>query len=75
MPKTKEEIQNCLSSELFNLMYEFESGMLTKEELLRYVCSLLIDAEVDSESIVYVLDKLGDEGKTISTEIKVNEGW
>lgn len=73
--KTKEQIKNCLSSELSNLMYEFEFGSLTKEELIRYVSTMLIDAEVDSEMIVSVIDKLGEEGKEVAHEIKVDVGW
>ena len=56
-------------------MYEFEFGSLTKEELIRYVSTMLIDAEVDSEMIVSVIDKLGEEGKEVAHEIKVDVGW
>jgi len=72
---TDKQIENCVTSELRNLMSEFELGTLTKETLISYVGTMLLDAQVDSRIIVKVLDKFGKEGKDMSMCIKVTEGW
>ena len=71
---TDKQIENCVTSELRNLMSEFELGTLTKETLISYVGTMLLDAQVDSRIIVKVLDKFGKEGKDMSMCIKVTEG-
>lgn len=75
--KTKEEIKNCLSSDLLNLIYEFHSGNITEEIIYGYFSDFLLDADVESKIIVDVLEgvEFGDLGKEQARYIKINEGW
>lgn len=75
--KTKNQIENCLSSELSNLVSDFKLGTLTEEDLYMYFSTMLTDAEVDSKIVVNVLGRqeFGELGKNQALSIKVNEGW
>lgn len=73
--KTKKEIENCLKSDLSNLVLEFENGSLTEEGIYNYFASFMRDAEVDSKITVNVLEQFGDLGKEEALSIKINEGW
>jgi len=73
--KTDKQIENCISSELENFLGEFEAGVLTKQDFLQYVGSILIDSEMDSRITVNVMNQFGEEGKEVSMWIKVTEGW
>jgi hypothetical protein len=77
MIKTNKEIENCLTSDLQNLIYEFNSGILTEEILYGYFSEFLLDANVDSKIIVNVLEQInfGELGKKQALSIKINEGW
>jgi len=74
---TNKEIENCLTSDLQNLIYEFESGNLTEELLYGYFSEFLLDANVDSKIVVNVLEQVnfGKLGKEQALSIKINEGW
>ena len=69
------EIENCLSSELRNLITEFNKGHLSEELILNYFSIFLQDAEINSKIIVNVLEQFGDLGKNEALAIKINEGW
>jgi hypothetical protein len=75
--KKQKEIENSLSSELNNMITELELGHLSKESIIGYFTEFLLDAKVDSEIIVNVLerDQFGDLGKEQARYIKVEEGW
>lgn len=73
--KTSKEIENCLNSDLSNLVLEFENGSLTEEGIYNYFASFMRDAEVDSRIIVNVLEQFGELGKEEAISIKVKEGW
>lgn len=75
--KNKKEIENCLVSELRNMVSEFKNNTLTEDDIYSYFSTILRDANVDSEIVVKVLeDKIfGDKGKYQALSIKVNEGW
>ena len=75
MYKTKEEIENCLSSELGNMVSEFRNGTLTEELIYNYFKNFLCDSEVDSRITVNVLERFGELGKQEALCIKINEGW
>ncbi len=77
MIKNIKEIENCLTSDLQNLIYEFESGVLTEEMLYNYFSQFLLDANVDSKIVVNVLEQknFGELGKDAARAIKINEGW
>jgi len=77
MKHTNKEIENCLTSDLQNLIYEFESGNLTEELLYGYFSEFLLDANVDSKIVVNVLEQVnfGKLGKEQALSIKINEGW
>ena len=70
-----QEIANCISSELSNLLSEFELGRLNKELILSYVSTILQDSKLDSRIILDVLEGFGEEGKEQALCIKVSEGW
>ena len=73
---TKEEqIENCLKSELQNMISEFKAETLTEESILNYFSIFLRDCKVDSKIIVNVLEQFGDLGKSEALAIKINEGW
>lgn len=75
--RTQKQIENCLKSELGNLKDEFKLGRLTEADLYSYFSSMLIDAGVDSQIIVNVLEdqRFGELGKEEALCIKINEGW
>lgn len=73
--KTSKEIENCLESELKNMVWELENETLTEELLYHYFRQFLCDAQVDSKITVNVLEKCGDLGKEEARSIKVYEGW
>jgi len=77
MKKTPKEIENCLTSDLQNLIYELKGGQLTEEILYGYFSDFLLDADVDSRIIVNVLEQVnfGALGKEAARYIKVDEGW
>lgn len=73
----KEQIVNCLTSDLSNLLSEFDSNQLTKEILVDYFSQFLQHAKVDSKIVVNVLEdkEFGEIGKNVALGIKINEGW
>lgn len=71
----EKKIENCLTMELRNLVSEFNNNTLTEEGIYNYFSNFLIDAKVDSEIIVNVLERFGDPGKEEARNIKVSEGW
>lgn len=75
--KTKKQIENCLKSELGNLIDEFKLGRLTECDLFTYFSTILIDSGVDSEIVVNVLEdvRFGQNGKNEALRIKIDEGW
>ena len=79
MKKSKEQqiIENCLSSDLNNMISEFESGDLTIPIILQYFSDFLLDANIDSRIIVNVLERksFGKDGEDVARTIKVVEGW
>lgn len=76
MKKTEQQIKNCLMSELYGMISEFELGQLNKEIILGYFTEFLLDANVDSDIVISVLedDRFGIEGKEQARCIKVAEG-
>lgn len=74
--KTNKEIENCIVSELSNLVSEFELGELTKEGLFSYISTILIDADVDSSIVINVFEegRFGEEGANEAMGIKVRQG-
>jgi hypothetical protein len=75
MKKTNIEIENCVSSELRNLIDEFKNNTLTEEGIFNYISIILRDANVDSKIVVNILEKFGAIGKHEALSIKINEGW
>lgn len=75
MFKSKKEIENCLVSELRNMISEHQSGSLTEELIYNYFRMFLCDAGVDSKITVNVLEQFGELGKEEARNIKVHEGW
>lgn len=75
MKKTQKQIENCLSSDLRNLISEFENGSLTEEIILNYFSNFMRDADIDSRITVNVLEQFGDSGKEEARNIKIYEGW
>lgn len=77
MKKNKKQIENCLISELRNLISEFDNGSLTEEGIYGYFRSFMCDAEVDSKITVNVLEdqSFGSLGKKEARNIKCHEGW
>ena len=75
--KNQKQIENCLASDLNNMILEFELNRLTKESIFEYFVDFLLSANVDSEIIVNVLEKeqFGNLGKDEARDIKVSEGW
>ena len=71
----KDEIENCLRSELRNMITELEDNNLSEEGVYEYFSQFLLDAKVDSEIIVNVLEDFGSLGKEKARNIKVSEGW
>ena len=77
MGKTQREIQNCLISELRNMVSEFETGQLTEDGIYNYFRNFMCDAEVDSQITVNVLEdeSFNDLAKEEARNIKIYEGW
>jgi hypothetical protein len=75
MTKTKKQIENCLVSELSNMVSELKGGTLTEELLYNYFRNFMCDAEVDSKITVSVLEQFGELGKNEARSIKISEGW
>ncbi len=75
MKKTQKQIENCLVSELRNLIDEYKLDRLSEECLYNYFRIFLQDSEVDSQIIVNVLEQFGELGKNEARSIKVDEGW
>lgn len=77
MKKTKEEIENCLTSNLQNMIYELEVGNIDENLIYDFFSEILLDANVDSHIVVNVLERsnFGTSGKESARYIKVNEGW
>lgn len=75
MAKTKQQIENCLVSELRNMVSEHQLGTLTEELIYNYFRNFLCDAEVDSRITVNVLEQFGELGKEEARSIKISEGW
>jgi len=75
MTKNKREIENCLVSELRNMISEFELGRLSEELILNYFRNFMCDAGIDSHITVNVLEQFGDLGKDEARNIKIHEGW
>lgn len=77
MKKTKEEIENCLTSNLQNMIYELEVGNIDENLIYDFFSEILLDANVDSHIVVNVLERsnFGTSGKEAARYIKVNEGW
>ena len=61
--KTKQQIENCLVSELRNMVSELQNETLTEELLYNYFRNFMCDAEVDSQITVNVLEQFGKLGK------------
>jgi len=75
MFKTNQQIENCLVSELQNMVSDLKIGTLTEEMIYNYFRSFMCDAEVDSKITVNVLEKFGELGKEQARNIKIDEGW
>lgn len=75
MKKTKNQIENCLVSELKNMVSDHQLGWLTEDMIYNYFKTFLCDAEVDSKIVVNVLEQFGELGKEEARNIKVSEGW
>ena len=73
--KTKQQIENCLVSELRNMVLELQNGTLTEELLYNYFRNFMCDAKVDSQITVNVLEQFGELGKDEARNIKISEGW
>lgn len=75
MGKTQKEIQNCLISELRNMVSEFETGQLTEDGIYNYFRNFMDDAEVDSEITVNVLEdeSFNDLAKEEARNIKIRQ--
>lgn len=73
--KTKQQIENCLVSELRNMVSELQTGTLTEELLYNYFRNFMCDAGVDSKITVNVLEQFGELGKDEARNIKISEGW
>lgn len=75
MNKTKQQIENCLVSELRNMVSELQLNKLTEESLYSYFRNFMCDAGIDSRITVNVLEQFGELGKNEAMCIKINEGW
>lgn len=75
MKKTPKQIENCLFSELSNLISEFDNKTLTEENIYNYFRNFMQDAGVDSKITVNVLEQFGKLGKEEARSIKIEEGW
>lgn len=75
MSKTNKQIENCLVSELRNMISEHQLGRLTEEIIYNYFRNFLCDAGVDSKIVVNVLEQFGELGKEESRNLKISEGW
>lgn len=77
MRKTKEQVKNCLTSDLRNMIYEAQDKNFDEAIIFDFFSEILLDADVESEIIVDVLESVefGELGKCKARNIKVNEGW
>jgi len=75
MNKTKQQIENCLVSELRNMILEHDHGTLTEELIYNYFRHFLLDAGIDSRIVVNVLEQFGELGQEEARNIKICEGW
>lgn len=77
MKKTEKQIENCITSELGNMIVEFEEATLTEENIYYYISRILLDAQVNSDIVVNVLENnlFGKAGKEAALNIKITEGW
>jgi hypothetical protein len=75
MRRTEEQIQNCLVSELRNMISEHQLGTLTEKLIYNYFRNFLCDSGVDSRITVNVLEQFGELGKEEARNIKISEGW
>lgn len=73
--KQQQQVENCLVSELRNMVSELKLGTLTEELLYNYFRNFMCDAEVDSQITVNVLEQFGELGKDQARSIKIAEGW
>lgn len=75
--ETQKEIENCLISELRNMISDIEYGRMGKEEAFDYFKNFMMDAGVNSKITVNVLEdeSFGELGKNEARNIKVHEGW
>lgn len=71
------KIENKLISDLKNCLTEFRNKTLDEESLLMYFRDFLLDAKVNSNTVVNILERdyFGEIGKEIARSIKVEEGW
>lgn len=75
MIHTPKQIENCLFSELSEMVYEMESEKLTMEDIFHHFRNFLIYSNVDSRIVVNVLEQFGKLGKEEALNIKITEGW
>ena len=75
--KTQKEIENCLASELSNMIDEFKLDRLYEELIVDYFITFLLDAEVNPDIIINVLQRkeFGQIGKDAARSIKVELGY
>jgi len=75
--KTQKEIENCLASELSNMIDEFKLDRLYEESIVDYFTTFLLDAEVNPDIIINVLQRkeFGQIGKDAAMGIKINLGY
>ena len=74
---TAKESENCVISELTNMIYELEAGDLYKENLLLYVSQILLDSQMDDRSVINIMEDpaFGEEGKDRAMDIKRELGY
>ena len=75
MKHTPKQIENCLFSELSEMVYEMECEELTMEYVFHHFRNFLIYSNVDSTIVVNVLEQFGKLGKEEALNIKITEGW
>lgn len=77
MKYINKQIENSLISNLSNIIAEFKLDRLTEQDIYNFFKHILIDANVDSEIVLNVLEdvRFGQLGKEEARNIKVDEGW
>ncbi|MFW6377143.1 MAG: hypothetical protein ACOCZ5_00720 [bacterium] len=77
MKSLDQKSKNSIISELRDLIYESVENNLDNRIILRNVSNILIDANIDSEDVIDILEdeSFGEEGKDVALEIKIYEGW